>query len=158
MNVKVFQTNANGKIEFSRNELEKLLNEVYNDGYSAGEKHMRETYWTWSPSILTGGTITSTQSLPITYANESSTTAIDNLKAINADKTTTNGVAECAKTIEAKPNTWETVTASAASAVASANELDSIINQLLTGAKRGEIFTSNRPDVFSALDKELKNL
>ena len=116
---------------------------------------MRETYWTWSPSILTGGTTTNTQSLPITYANESSTTAIDNLKAINADKTTTNGAAECAKTIEAKPNTWETVTASA---VASANELDSIINQLLTGAKKGEIFTSNRPDVFSALDKELKNL
>lgn len=153
MNVKVFQTNANGKIEFSRNELEKLLNEVYNDGYSAGEKHMRETYWTWSPNSLTG-TI-STQSLPITYANETSTTVIDNLKAINTDKTTTNGAAECAKTIKAKPNTWETVTASA---VESANELDSIINQLLTGAKRGEIFTSNRPDVFNALDKELKNL
>lgn len=155
MNVKVFQTNANGKIEFSRNELEKLLNEVYNDGYSAGEKHMRETYWTWSPNILTGDIITNTQSLPITYANETSTTAIDNLKAINADKTTTNSAAECAKTIKAKPNTWETVTASA---VESANELDSIISQLLTGAKRGEIFTSNRPDVFNALGKELKNL
>ena len=157
MNVKVFQTNANGKIEFSRNELEKLLNEVYNDGYSAGEKRMRETYWTWSPNILTGDIITNTQSLPITYTNETSTTAIDNLKAINTDKitTTTNGAAECAKTIEAKPNTWETVTASA---VASANELDSIINQLLTGAKKSEIFTSNCPDVFNALDKELKNL
>lgn len=152
MNVKVFQTNANGKIEFSRNELEKLLNEVYNDGYDAGEKHMRETYWTWSPSLT--GTI-STQSLPITYANETSTTAIGNLKAINADKTTTNGAADCAKTIEAKPSTWETVTASA---VASANELDSIINQFLTGAKEGKIFTPNRSDVFSALDKELKNL
>lgn len=150
MNVKVFQTNANGKIEFSRNELENLLNEVYNDGYSAGEQHMRETYWTWSPNSLIG-----TKSLPITYANETSTTAIDNLKAINTYKVTANGAADCAKTIEAKPNTWETVTASA---VASANELDSIINQLLTGAKKGEIFTSNQPNVFNALDKELRNL
>lgn len=151
MNVKVFQTNANGKIEFSRNELEKLLNEVYNDGYNAGEQHMRETYWTWSPT-LTGGIITN-KSLPITYANETSTTAtaIDNLKAINADKVTTNGAADCAKTIEAKPGTWESVTAST-------NELNSFINQFLTGAKEGKIFTSNRSDVFNALDKELKNL
>lgn len=152
MKVKVFQTNANGKIEFSRNELENLLNEVYNDGYSAGEKHMRETYWTWSPTLT--GTIT-TQTLPITYANETSTTAIDNLKAINTYKVATNNAADCAKTIEAKPNTWESVTASA---VASANELDSIINQLLTGEKKGEIFTSNQSNVFTALDKELKNL
>ena len=155
MKVKVFQTNANGKIEFSRNELEKLLNEVYNDGYSAGEQHMRETYWTWSPNILTGGTIANTQSLPVTYTNETSTTAIDNLKAVNTYKVTANGAAECEKTTKAKPNTWESVSASS---VASANELDSIINQLLTGAKKSEIFTSNCPDVFNALDKELKNL
>lgn len=154
MKVKVFQTNANGKIEFSRNELEKLLNEVYNDGYSAGEQHMRETYWTWSPT-LAGGTITASQTLPITYVNETSTTAIDNLKAINADKTTTNGAIECAKTIKINPDNWKAVTTST---VASTNELDSIINQLLTGAKKGEIFTSNRPDVFNALGKELKNL
>ena len=158
MNVKVFQTNTNGKIEFSRSELENLLNEVYNDGYKAGEKHMRETYWTWSPNILTGGTITNTQTLPVTYANESSTTAItpiDNLKAINTDKITANGAADCEKTIKINPVNWKAVTTST---VASTNELDSIINQLLTGAKKNEIFTSNRPDVFNALDKELKNL
>ena len=118
---------------------------------------MRETYWTWSPNSLTG--TTNTQSLPIIYANETSTKAIDSLIANKADKTTTttttNGSNECAKTIQAKPNTWETVTASA---IASANELDSIINQLISSAKNSEIFVSNHPDAFTALDKELKNL
>lgn len=32
MKVKVFQPNAHGKIEFTRTELEKLLNEIYNEG------------------------------------------------------------------------------------------------------------------------------
>ena len=54
MSVKVFQTNKAGKIEFTRCELEKLLNETYNEGYRDGENHAKSTYWTWtSPSIST---------------------------------------------------------------------------------------------------------
>ena len=53
MSVKVFQTNKAGKIEFTRCELEKLLNETYNEGYRDGETHAKNTYWTWtSPSII----------------------------------------------------------------------------------------------------------
>lgn len=53
MSVKVFQTNKAGKIEFTRCELEKLLNETYNEGYRDGENHAKNTYWTWtSPSII----------------------------------------------------------------------------------------------------------
>ena len=49
MSVKVFQTNKAGKIEFTRCELEKLLNEIYNKGYRDGE----DTRWTWtSPNII----------------------------------------------------------------------------------------------------------
>lgn len=49
MSVKVFQTNKAGKIEFTRCELEKLLNEIYNEGYRDGE----DTRWTWtSPNII----------------------------------------------------------------------------------------------------------
>ena len=52
MSVKVFQTNKAGKIEFTRCELEKLLNETYNEGYYDGEAHAKNTYWAWtSPSI-----------------------------------------------------------------------------------------------------------
>lgn len=46
--VKVFTTNANGKIEFTKEELEKLLNDVWNDGH----EH-RGTYWWTSPTWTT---------------------------------------------------------------------------------------------------------
>lgn len=40
--VKVFTTNSNGKIEFTKEELEKLLNEVWQDGYNSN----RSLWWT----------------------------------------------------------------------------------------------------------------
>ena len=45
MMVKVFQTNRNGKIEFTKEELETLLNEVYWDGYRANST------WTWTTPL-----------------------------------------------------------------------------------------------------------
>ena len=54
MSVKVFQTNKTGKIEFTRCELEKLLNETYKEGYADGEAHAKKDYWTWTSPTLTG--------------------------------------------------------------------------------------------------------
>lgn len=48
MSVKVFKTNKAGKIEFTRCELEKLLNETYREGYTDGENHAKSNYWTWT--------------------------------------------------------------------------------------------------------------
>lgn len=45
MIVKVFQKNKNGKIEFTKEELETLLNEVYWDGYRANST------WTWTTPL-----------------------------------------------------------------------------------------------------------
>lgn len=53
--VKVFTTNKDGKIEFTKQELETLLNEVWNDGYN---RH--ESYWWTSPTITTPGYSTAT--------------------------------------------------------------------------------------------------
>ena len=47
--VKVFTTNKNGKIEFTEKELEKLLNEVWNDGHNANTYR----YWWSSPMTTT---------------------------------------------------------------------------------------------------------
>lgn len=49
MQVKVFCKNEKtGKIEFTQEELEKLLNSIYYDGYNEGKKYS----YTWtSPSI-----------------------------------------------------------------------------------------------------------
>lgn len=94
MSVKVFQTNKAGKIEFTRCELEKLLNETYNEGYRDGENHAKSSYWTWtSPSIST------TNYPAITYRN--STDPINGLitdktvAAINGATNATISTADC---------------------------------------------------------------
>ena len=53
MSVKVFQTNSNGKIEFTRAELEKLLNDTYKEGHRDGEAKANNSYWTWTAPVLT---------------------------------------------------------------------------------------------------------
>lgn len=54
MSVKVFQTNSNGKIEFTRAELERLLNDTYKEGHRDGEAKANNSYWTWTAHTLTG--------------------------------------------------------------------------------------------------------
>lgn len=77
MSIKVFQTNANGKIEFTRCELEKLLNETYDEGYRAGENHAKGQYWTPNWCTLTGDSINN----KATATNTTNiTSAIDDLK------------------------------------------------------------------------------
>ena len=44
--VKVFTTNSDGKIEFTKDELEKVLNEVWQDG-----RNSASSYWWTSPTI-----------------------------------------------------------------------------------------------------------
>lgn len=82
MSIKVFQTNANGKIEFTRCELEKLLNETYDEGYRAGENQAKGQYWTWAPNW--GTLITNDPTINgITAINTTNTTnAIDDLKCV----------------------------------------------------------------------------
>ena len=83
MKVKVFQPNSHGKIEFTRAELEKLLNEVYDGGFRDGETAQREkSTWIWtSPyrynNALDTTTISSTK-MPLTI-NSSTTQPIDEL-------------------------------------------------------------------------------
>lgn len=86
MSVKVFQTNKFGKIEFSQAELEKLLNEVYKEGYADGEEAVRRNYWTWNSPFMT------TTTLPINYGSTGTTaiTLCDSLtNNLNADKVAT---------------------------------------------------------------------
>lgn len=72
MSIKVFQTNKAGKIEFTRCELEKLLNETYREGHADGEAHAKKDYWTWTSPL-----VTTTNISPISYRTP--TTALDGL-------------------------------------------------------------------------------
>ncbi len=58
--VKVFTTNSNGKIEFTKEELEKLLNEVWQDGYDSNKS-------LWSPTTTRLGLIQDDKTVKITY-------------------------------------------------------------------------------------------
>ena len=57
MSIKVFQTNANGKIEFTRAELEKLLNETYKEGHRDGANKAINSYWTWTAPYIESGIV-----------------------------------------------------------------------------------------------------
>ena len=65
MMVKVFEANNNGKIEFARKDLEKLLNEVYEAGYREGKENHN---WTWTSPYL-NNTLCSNKSATITGTN-----------------------------------------------------------------------------------------
>ena len=47
MKYKILQLDANGRISFTKEELEELLDEVYNSGYEDGRKTCQWPYWTY---------------------------------------------------------------------------------------------------------------
>lgn len=84
--VKVFTPNKNGKIEFTKKELEELLNEVWRDGYNSNYNY----YWR-SPVTWRDWEITTTPY--VTWnADSSSTFTVDNGE--NVVPTTTIKVGE----------------------------------------------------------------
>ena len=101
MKIKVFEPNRYGKIEFTRAELEKLLNEVYTDGYKEGEYDARSHSWTWtSPYLSTCGssicnntttdpaiTLTSANCATDKVATDKVEVVLDNSVATACDKT-----------------------------------------------------------------------
>lgn len=53
MKVKVFYPDKNGKISFTKEELQALLDEVYKEGYNdARPYYWTSPYWTWSNSNI----------------------------------------------------------------------------------------------------------
>lgn len=66
MKYKILQLDANGRISFTKEELEKLLDEVYDNGYADGRKTCQYPYWYWKPSWATTSinTIQSDKTIP----------------------------------------------------------------------------------------------
>ena len=145
MKVKVFETNHNGKIKFTRAELEKLLNEVYTEGYRDGES---SGSWTWTKPYLNNA-LRSSDTATITACD----TKIDK-DTLNQIAGTTN-VAEPPKTIttttnSTKPNTY-TVTMKCNEA--DINKAADALRELLNNP--GALSTKTVDDAFSRLAKEL---
>ena len=77
MKYKIFSLNENGRISFTKEELEKLLDEVYNDGYEQGSKKyiycyptthtepynpLTQPYITYSTQYVDSNTVTTANS------------------------------------------------------------------------------------------------
>lgn len=144
MKVKVFQSNHNGKIEFTRAELEKLLNEVYTDGYNEG----KSSHWTWTSPYL-NGTVCSNSSTILdgtnTEINKDLLTQISNAteSKVEAPKiTTTNN--------STKPNTY-TVTMKCSEA--DINKAAETLREMLNAPNA--LSTAKIDDAFTKLAKEL---
>lgn len=78
MKVQVFYPNKDGKIEFTKKELEKLLQEVYDDGHADGYTQGKNERYTWYPSITTpyySTTVSSNKTVDTTPELTWSTTA-----------------------------------------------------------------------------------
>lgn len=149
MKVKVFQSNHNGKIEFTRAELEKLLNEVYTDGYKEGEYEARTRSWTWtSPYLSTGGTsichnATVDPAITLTSANcaaDKIEAVLDNSVATACDKTN--------KDTDAKAYTVK-VNGSISNA-----DLSKLVNDIFAAGASNNV-PENVVDAFDKLAKEL---
>ena len=141
MKVKVFQSNHNGKIEFTRAELEKLLNEVYTDGYNEG----KSSHWTWTSPY-----INNYDSITLTNAIDTKTATDKTVSNYNADEISTlNTTLDSTHTVdnEIKNNPSYTVKVNGA-------DISKLINDVF-GARASNNVSENVADVFDKLAKEL---
>ena len=145
MMVKVFEANNNGKIEFTREKLEKLLNEVYEAGYREGKDNHG---WTWTSPYLNNA-LRSNDSATITGINTKiNKDLLDQISGTTESKveapkiTTTNN--------STKPNTY-TVTMKCNEA--DINRAADALRELLNTPNA--LCTTKIDDAFSKLSKEL---
>ena len=142
MKVKVFYPNREGKIEFTRQELEKLLNEVYREGQKDCNCNKS---WTWTTPYYNSNDLTLTTSnstnnivagpdlSTATYTADSATSAIDDFKA---------------ESFNAKPFTIS-MKLKEADINKAAEAIQNMFNQ------KGTLTPQKIEDVFSGLAKEL---
>lgn len=91
MQVKVFKFDKNGKVSFTQAELEKLLNEVYNGGYSDGKR--AGNYWTWtSPYWISSTTYSNATNATLTGSDTATTVHNPNITWTTTNNSTDNTI------------------------------------------------------------------
>ena len=166
MSIKVFQTNKVGKIEFTRCELEKLLNETYKEGYADGEAHAKKDYWTWTSPL-----VTTTNYPAINYSNSiraaddlTHGTTVTNRISGNEDAKSITAIAEPKSAIRVEAtNGADTATINAKNVTFNMDEVNKLASALFGSDLFGTINTNGAKKVavdnpFSNLAKELTTL
>ena len=160
MSIKVFQTNKAGKIEFTRCELEKLLNETYKEGYNDGEYQTKKDYWTWtSPTVYPTPRLndivycSSDDSNTATSTATISTATSDNV-TLTSNKTNTTNATNATGAYEVKTPFGDLSTLSSVIEDFLSKDADSMfLHPNLNGAKRAV-----EKEPFTNLKKELTEL
>ena len=141
MKVKVFYPNREGKIEFTRQELEKLLDEVYREG----QKDCNcSKSWTWTTPYYNGSlTSNSTTNATVATPNLSTATYTTDNTTIDNFKADTN-----VSNKEVKPYSI-TMKINEADVNKAAEAIKTMLDQ------KGTLTPQKIEDVFSGLAKEL---
>ena len=147
MKVKVFESNHNGKIEFTRAELEKLLNEVYTDGYNEGKNSHS---WTWTSPYLNNIT-SDADSITLTSDNAKiDKDALNKIAGVSYATNNDEGTKITATNNSTKPNSYAvTMKCDEADINKAADALRELLNN------PGALSTKKVDDAFSRLAKEL---
>ena len=141
MKVKVFQSNHNGKIEFTRAELEKLLNEVYTDGYNEG----KSSHWTWTSPY-----VSSCDGITLTNANDTKTTTDKTVPNYNTDKiSTSNTTLSSTQAVDREIQNNPSYTVKV-----NGTDISKLVNDIF-GARASNSVPENVVDAFDKLAKEL---
>ena len=156
MSIKVFQTNKAGKIEFTRCELEKLLNETYKEGFNDGEYQTKRDYWTWtSPSVVN----TAPRLDNIVYcssddSNSTISTATSDNVTLTSNKTNTSNASNASGAYDVKTPFGDLSTLNSVIEEILSKDVDSMfLHPSLNGAKRAV-----EKEPFTNLKKELTEL
>ena len=145
MMIKVFETNNNGKIEFTCKDLEKLLNEIYNAGYREGKENHN---WTWTSPYLNNALRSNDSATIASTKTEINKDLLAQISGATESKvetpkiTTTNN--------STKPNAY-TVTMKCSEA--DINKAADALHELLNTP--GALSSAGINDAFSKLSKEL---
>ena len=151
MMVKVFETNYNGKIEFTHKDLEKLLNEVYDAGYKSGAFDAEEKKkFTWTSPYVSTTPYYGTDSIgtPITYLTNEEDTSTATLHCDDAtiNNTLVNEIAGNTNNDDAKSYTVKIESKNA-------KDMSKYINDFFNDISR--IKATQYRDAFTDLAKEL---
>lgn len=87
MKIKVFCPNTNGKLEFSKEELEKMLNEAYEDGFRDGRYNQHFSPWYYTTTTALNDDTNSA----ITHLKDVSSSIMAATTAATADTKNTSG-------------------------------------------------------------------
>lgn len=91
MKTKIFTKNKNNKIEFTEQELKKLLDEIYNDGYWDGTRstYVYQTPYRWEPFTYTTTTASNSSNYTLTGNNVQTTSNTSTPKTNSATNSST---------------------------------------------------------------------